>query len=438
MRTTRTIPTGFTLVELLVVIAIIGMLIALLLPAVQAAREAARRTQCINNLKQLTLALQNFHSAHNRFPASAFDSLAGKDGIRRSGLFPLLLPFFEQLARYEDMMGRRPGILPRLTAITDSAMQHTILASSAGSPLLDTLLCPSDSAGRGRFKSEQQQDFTYLSFSNYRACRADLAGHDTDTFANIRIGHNNGYFRSPPQDDEKWEEVRARGENCMIPYTTPQNNMPRSWARAGAFQSNVGVITSGTSNTIAFSEGLIGSDSRGPGGTFRDMVALASGFTPHYTGAPINCLNYEGSRGSFRNPSQPIHPDPNLFLGRRIWDNMPGAYAFYSLLPPNSPSCASNDRTYTWISASSRHSGGVNVSFHDGTVRFISDSIETKNLNRSVTSHATFNILECGTGCRVNIDSPPEFPVDAQNIRFSYGVWAELGAINSTATPPSF
>ncbi len=92
---------GFTLVELLVVITIIGILIALLLPAVQAAREAARRLQCQNNLKQLGLALHNYHSVSNCFPATAAvvipDHCYDPNNCRGTPLYVVLLPFIEQL-----------------------------------------------------------------------------------------------------------------------------------------------------------------------------------------------------------------------------------------------------------------------------------------------------------------------------------------------------
>ena len=95
---------AFTLVELLVVIAIIGILIALLLPAVQAAREAARRMQCTNHLKQLALAGHTFHDAYKRLPASYDDEIWLSKPVWYGGWPGLLLPFFEQQAIYEDLI----------------------------------------------------------------------------------------------------------------------------------------------------------------------------------------------------------------------------------------------------------------------------------------------------------------------------------------------
>jgi prepilin-type N-terminal cleavage/methylation domain-containing protein len=102
----RFVGNGFTLVELLVVIAIIGILIALLLPAVQAAREAARRSQCANNLKQLGLAVHNFHDAHRRFAPGYLGHQRSWEfswDMQHTGLLAFLLPYAEQETIYDRM-----------------------------------------------------------------------------------------------------------------------------------------------------------------------------------------------------------------------------------------------------------------------------------------------------------------------------------------------
>ncbi|MDR2705289.1 MAG: DUF1559 domain-containing protein, partial [Planctomycetaceae bacterium] len=193
---------AFTLVELLVVIAIIGVLIALLLPAVQAAREAARRSQCINKLKQLALATHNFHSTHNRLPASGNDPLwtrikpsSGGTAVEATSLVRVhyvdvynpivtMLPLLEQSAMFDTLMaaakygaqtdGDNRSYIPcpwiDTTATATGTDQYVDSSgNSVNSPLRDRLvltLCPSDplsnTATLGR------------PYGNYRYCRGDI------------------------------------------------------------------------------------------------------------------------------------------------------------------------------------------------------------------------------------------------------------------------
>lgn len=123
---------GFTLVELLVVIAIIGVLVGLLLPAVQAAREAARRMSCSNNMKQISLGLHNYHDAHRNFPAGYYQIVAG--AANESTWISHFLPFIEQSALYEGITAWNyfgsPNVNPGVTKVIQT--------------FIPTMTCPSD------------------------------------------------------------------------------------------------------------------------------------------------------------------------------------------------------------------------------------------------------------------------------------------------------
>lgn len=134
MRVQRLSRDGFTLVELLVVIAIIGVLVALLLPAVQAAREAARRTQCNNNMRQLTLAVHNFHDTNLVFPASQDQWVNSKGATIGCSWHTRILPFIEQQAVYQ---------LYNFDAAWDDTATNAVPQTGVVCTKIKGFLCPS-------------------------------------------------------------------------------------------------------------------------------------------------------------------------------------------------------------------------------------------------------------------------------------------------------
>lgn len=326
---------GFTLIELLVVIAIIAVLLALLLPAVQQAREAARRSQCRNHLKQLGLALHQYAESHQVFPRICYQgrgSSSAKTGFSGFSAHTMLLPFLDQA--------------PLFQAIDFDS--HTFHALNAGPrrTKLAVFQCPSDTYDRTK-------NWAVNNYVVNGGPSLIMIAPDPDQ---LTVGGTPG---------------TPIGVNDQIGMFNMRRNV--------RFRD----LTDGVSNTLAFSEAIAG-DGETTKFSKGDLVRgtpIPTGFPNTFASAEQ--LNDYGAR--CRTNSGTHYGDPHS-----EWINgMPAQTAFNTMNTPNSinPDChemtASGwfDSRGVW-SARSRHTGGVHVLFADGASRFVSDGIDLETWQR--------------------------------------------------------
>ncbi len=260
----RRVKRAFTLVELLVVIAIIGVLIALLLPAVQMAREAARRMQCSNKLKQLGIAVHNYHDAFNALPAGNGGPY-GKTPLKVNNqfhpqwsIFVSLLPFMEMNALYEQFLSTNL----QDDIVTGTAWYSTGTTYKTTSPATENivaLFCPSDGA-TGTQPAERH------GMTSYRYNRGDNPGAIMD----------NADGNGQPIYNNSWN----RGSRGPFGYW--------SWY-------NLAAISDGTSNTLMFSERCL-PDGGTSGSSKLIKIALIGSATPATVGFTGSSLHYLDSR----------------------------------------------------------------------------------------------------------------------------------------------
>jgi len=353
---------GFTLIELLVVIAIIAVLIALLLPAVQAAREAARRAQCVNNLKQLGLAMHNYLSSNGVFPPVVQNGGLGvwsNFGGPYFDPWPLdwtasILGQFEQQPLYNALnfafgSGYSGGDPPNTT----------VLASQVGS-----LLCPSENLKTPNIGPGTRKNYTanvggpscFMAWSGmFTVSGPDRGSANPPSWAGVYTNSNSGCF----------------GVESVIDGTSNTAMLSETLLGSGPPPKLITLGTTKRATTYLFPSGLnIGMDQGPAGGT------AALQFYSTCKGLPGSTTGY------FTGGNGLAPPNGNVWLAGNpgscmLWDS------YNHWLPPNSLGCYNkndgNTEGYGTLQdampPSSNHPGGVNIAFADGSVRFIKDQI---------------------------------------------------------------
>ncbi len=346
---------GFTLIELLVVIAIIAVLIGLLLPAVQKVREAAARTTCTNNLKQIALGLHNYESAYGKFPpASQVPWARQDDGSNLDFTLPfgpnwavLLLPFIEQTALYTQANVQSfPGVAWAYNAGNPPAGVNMNWAN-VRSQSLKTYLCPSD--------SNNQQPYDDPS--------ANVGGQALTGWARGNYGVTAGYEDyDHVSGGAAFTSSKSRTITVLIRTATgnPAATFSSSPVMAANYGSRLTEIADGTSNTLLVAElraGISPLDPRGVWALGYPSSSIVNAGRAAYNPTPNNRLGDSGSDGD------------EIQGCSKFWNGTIGSKDGMGCI--NDPGAI-----MTSGMARSRHAGGINAAAADGSVRFIRDSID--------------------------------------------------------------